>query len=430
MRIALVSYEYPPQKGFGGVGTYTFRLAGALGRFGHQVVVLAGPSEEHDILQPNVTVHRIPAHYGPRLRGRGMRWAYWRIIAPLMNRINPGVWHWLRWDLATFDALQDIDRQTPFDIVEAPEHAANGLAAGRLNKWPLVIRTHGPWDLFFRLNRTSGVPVNRLLAHLEYKSARYAQTLTAPSHSMAAFIRRHWNLPRAPRVLANFMDVPRQRHPLPPADGPQRIVCAGRIERFKGQDVLVRAFAKIAPQHPQAQLILIGPDQWSPDESFASLIEKICPDPQTRGRIHLPGPMPLRAVQDELVDSSIVAVCSSGFESFSFSTLEGMAAGRPIVACRSGAIPELLDNGRCGLLSAPNDVNDLAQNLDRLLSDRVLADSLAAAAHARAREHYDTLAVVPSIIEMYARTREAFSGWTEFPERSPPPPKRLRTSRG
>ena len=41
MRIGLVSYEYPPQSGLGGVGTYTFRLAGALGRAGHDVIVLA-----------------------------------------------------------------------------------------------------------------------------------------------------------------------------------------------------------------------------------------------------------------------------------------------------------------------------------------------------------------------------------------------------
>jgi len=43
------------------VGTYTFRLAGALGKTGHQVIVLAGPTEEPDLEQPNVTIHRIAA---------------------------------------------------------------------------------------------------------------------------------------------------------------------------------------------------------------------------------------------------------------------------------------------------------------------------------------------------------------------------------
>ncbi len=418
MRVALISYEYPPQQGYGGVGTYTFRLAGGLGRFGHEVVVLAGPSDEPEIPQPNVTVHRIPAQYGEGLRWRALRFAYWRFLSPLMNWSNRGVWHWLRWDLATCEALQEIDRKTPFDVVEAPEHAANGFFAGQLQRWPTVIRTHGPWDLFFRVNRTKGATLNRVLAYLERQSARYAHTLTSPSHTMAGFIQNHWQLAQAPRVLANFMDVPRQRPALPGPKEPQRILCAGRIERFKGQDVLVRAFAKIAQAHPQAELLLVGPDQWSPSQPFSDVLRTLVKDPAVRSRIHLIGPLTLRAVQDELNKCALAAVCSSGFESFSFSTLEAMAAGRPIVASASGAIPELLAGGRCGMLSPPGNVDELARNMSELLSDRALAASYAAAAHARARETYDTLAVMPGFIEMYARTRECFSGTTEFPERT------------
>src|SRR5437868_10838799 len=135
MRIGLVSYEYPPQKGLGGVGTYTFRLAGALGRAGYDVVVLAGPSEEAEIPLPNVTVHRIEAKYQPPVGGRGLRFLYWRVFARLMNWAHPLVWHWLRWDMASGQALLDIHRQTPLDVIEAPEHAANGLWVGRMCKW-------------------------------------------------------------------------------------------------------------------------------------------------------------------------------------------------------------------------------------------------------------------------------------------------------
>ena len=60
MRLGLVSYEYPPQSGFGGVGTYVYRLAGALAKAGHEVVVLAGPTDvPEEWPQENVT--SIPA---------------------------------------------------------------------------------------------------------------------------------------------------------------------------------------------------------------------------------------------------------------------------------------------------------------------------------------------------------------------------------
>lgn len=419
MRIGLVSYEYPPQSGLGGVGTYTFRLAGALGRAGHQVVVLAGPTESNaEIEQPNVTLHRIAARYEPSLGFRGLRWLYWRVFARMMDKAHPLVWHWMRWNLASGEALMEIHRRTPLDVIEAPEHAANGLFVGRLHRWPMVVRIHGPWDLFFAINRTEGTAMNRMLAYLERQSTGHAQVLTTPSHTMAAFIHSKWNLPQMPIVVPNFMDVPEAPLPLPEASEPQRIVCAGRLERFKGQDVLVKAFARIAAKYPKAELHIIGPDQWSATQSFASVVDQLVSEGDIRRRIVLTGPVTLARVQEELRESSVAVICSSGFESFSFSTLEAMAAARPIVGSRVGAIPELLDNGRCGLIAAPANVAQFAEALDRLLGDRELSQQLSVAAHTRARRRYDTGVAVPQMLGAFHRAKELFWGVEDLPRKN------------
>jgi glycosyltransferase involved in cell wall biosynthesis len=416
MRIGLVSYEYPPQRGLGGVGTYTFRLAGALGRAGHQVVVLAGPTEEKDIEQPNVTIRRIPARYEPPLGISAFRWLYWRVFATMMNKAHPLVWHWMRWNMASGDALLDIHRKTPLDVIEAPEHAANGLFVGRSHHWPMVVRVHGPWDLFFGINRTNGTAMNRMLAFLERRSVDHAQIVTTPSHTMSAFIRSKWNLSEAPQVVPNFMDVPIEAAPLPVPGKPQRIVCAGRLERFKGQDTLVKAFARIAVKHPSAELHIVGPDQWSTTGSFASVVDQLVTDPAIRRRIFLAGPQPLAKVQEELRRASVAVICSSGFESFSFSTLEAMAAARPIVGSRVGAIPELLDDGRCGLIAAPGNASQFADALDRLLSDRELSQQLSLAAHRRALRRYDTQVAIPAMLRQFKRAREIFHGVEDLPK--------------
>jgi glycosyltransferase involved in cell wall biosynthesis len=408
MRIGLVSYEYPPQRGLGGVGTYTFRLAGALGKAGNEVIVLAGPSEGAEFDQPNVTVHRLPARYDPPVNLRGVKFLYWKIFARLMESSNPIVWHWLRWDLASLPALAEIHRSTPLDVIEAPEHAANGLFTGLSRNWPMVLRVHGPWDLFFGINRNDGAALNNLLANLEKQSLQYSQVTTVPSRSMRHFITRRWHLAQRPVVIPNFMDVPRFRPPLPDEAEPQRIVCAGRLERFKGQDVLVAAFAMIAAKHPRAQLLLIGPDQWSKKERFAQVVEHLVRDESIRARIQLSGPQPLVSTQDELRRAAIAVVPSTGFESFSFSTLEAMAAGRPTVVSRMGAMPELLDYGRCGMIFSPGDVGELAMSLDRLLSDRELRENFAGCAHERARDVYDTEAVLPEFLSTYELARERF----------------------
>ena len=410
MRIGLVSYEYPPQSGFGGVGTYVYRLAGALGRAGHEVVVLAGPTDVAvEWPQPNVTLHRIEAYYDPP-RIPGMRFLWWKVIAKYLEKFHRIVWHWLKWNLASGPALLKIHEQTPLDVIEAPEHAANGLFAGWMRRWPMVIRLHGPWDLFFGINRTKGAALNRLLTFLERRSCDYADVLTAPSRTMAVFMHDRWRLPTMPTPVPNFMDVPEHAAPLPPADDAQRIVCAGRLERFKGQDTLVKAFARIAVKHPKAELVLIGPDQWSTKFTFSQWVDRSVPDPDIRRRIHLLGPQPLEQVQEALRNAAVAVVCSSGFESFSFSTLEAMAWARPIIGSRVGAVPELLDHGKCGLTAAPGNVAQFAEALDTLLSDRPLCERLGRAAHEKARRCYDTAAVLPAFVETFERARKIFTG--------------------
>jgi len=109
MRIGLVSYEYPPQQGLGGVGTYMFRLAGALGAAGHDVHVIAGPSDRSPVPQPNVTLHRIPAKFEIRSHSTALRWLYWQGLARVMAWMHPLIWHWIKWDLASYEALRSLD---------------------------------------------------------------------------------------------------------------------------------------------------------------------------------------------------------------------------------------------------------------------------------------------------------------------------------
>ena len=140
MRIGLVTYEYPPQQGLGGVGSYMFRLAGALGRAGHEVHVIAGPSHLAPVEQANVHLHRIPAQHILSSGSRALRWLYWRGFARVMNWMHPAIWHWIKWDMASFDAIEQLHASHPLDLIEVPEHAANGWMAGKIHRWPIVMR--------------------------------------------------------------------------------------------------------------------------------------------------------------------------------------------------------------------------------------------------------------------------------------------------
>ena len=410
MRIGLVSYEYPPQQGLGGVGTYMFRLADALGRLGHEVHVIAGPSDRSPVPQPNVHLHRIPARFEIRTKNAAVNWLYWRGLARVMAWMHPLIWHWIKWDMASYEALRAIDAQTPLDLIECPEHAANGWMAGTLHRWPIVMRMHCPWELFVRVNRFPFNPMNRLLSSLERRVARtHADAVTVPSQAMRDVVLRSWQLRRTPVVFPNFMDIPERQAPLPDEGGPQYILCVGRIEPLKGQDTLARAFAHIARRHPEARLVIVGPDRWPGTHRFSELLPQIVPDPEIRARIDLPGAVPLEKVAQMLRAARLAVISSRGFESFSYAALESLAAGRPVIATDIGALPELIQHEQTGLVVPAANPVALAAAMDRALSDRTECERLATAGFALARERCHTPRVLPQILGAYEDATNFYS---------------------
>ena len=389
-----------------------FRLAGALGRAGHEVHVIAGPSDRSPVPQPNVTLHRVPAFFDIKNRNVAVRWLYWQGLARLMGWMHPLIWHWIKWDLAAYDAIRQIDAAHPLDLVECPEHAANAWMAGHIHRWPIVIRMHCPWELFVRINRFPFNPMNRVLAYLERRTARcYADCVTVPSKAMAKVVQSTWELRRPPIIFPNFMDFPDRPEPLPPANREDEplIVCVGRIEPLKGQDTLARAFAMIAPRFPRARLVIIGPDRWPGKLSFAQLLPRFVPDSEIRSRIDLPGAVPLEMVSQMLRAARVSVISSRGFESFSYAALEALAAARPVLATDTGALPEMIEDGKTGLVVRAADAPAMAAAMERLLSDRTYSQQLAAAGFETARGRCHTPHVLPRIMDAYDQATTFYS---------------------
>jgi glycosyltransferase involved in cell wall biosynthesis len=85
-----------------------------------------------------------------------------------------------------------------------------------------------------------------------------------------------------------------------------------------------------------------------------------------------------------------------------YAVLEAMSCGLPIIATRVGGIPEIIDNGRNGLLVPPNDVKKLAESMLAIATDSGLRERLSKAARMTTTHRY-------SIESMVQQTREAFA---------------------
>jgi glycosyltransferase involved in cell wall biosynthesis len=183
------------------------------------------------------------------------------------------------------------------------------------------------------------------------------------------------------RVIPPGVDLDEWQNPAgdhAPQGLPDRFVLfAGRIASNKGLPTLLNAVAQLPPE-PRVSLVLIGRD-WGERENLVRLATSLGLSDRVRFLGHLENRGQYRAV----FRACEAFVLPSEWEAFGLVLLEAMAAGRPIVATSVGGIPEVLANGRSGLLVPYGDARALAGALSTVLSDRDRARSMVSAASQR-----------------------------------------------
>lgn len=170
-------------------------------------------------------------------------------------------------------------------------------------------------------------------------------------------------------VLPNPVDMNafRQAQSVEPED---LVVCVGGLRVEKGQDVLVKAFDRIAGDHPGWKLRLVGDGVTRPQ------IEALVSEAEHGERIELAGVQ--KDVASEYARAAFCVV-PSRYESLAMVAVEAMASGRPVIGFADCAGPaKLIENGINGLLVDPDDdrVSSLAQALDRMIRDGSLRQAM------------------------------------------------------
>ncbi len=336
MRIALVTpYDYPYP---GGVTEHIASLDRVFRQWGHDVWVLAASTREEDELDRNVL--KVSGGVVPLPTSGSMA----RIS------LSPRVYR----------RVKTILQEKSFDVIHLHEPMMPML--------PLVVLHHSRALNVgtFHAYRENGHPGYEYGRHLLQPFFDRLDAKIAVSEAARDAVARYF--PGDYTIIPNGIDYERfsrDEEPLPAyADGRPTILFMGRLEKRKGFQYLLEAFAHVRMAVPDARLLVAGAYDKEDKEPFVYQARR-----EGIGGIRFVGYVRDEVKARYLHSCDVCCVPSTGFESFGIVLLEGMAAGRPLVASDIPGYRGVLTDGREGLLVAPGDSQALAAALIRLLRD-------------------------------------------------------------
>jgi glycosyltransferase involved in cell wall biosynthesis len=256
-------------------------------------------------------------------------------------------------------------------------------AASHLIQFSLSI--HGP-DIFYNVEAD--------LLPEKLKWASFVRCISWFSRSQLCLLspQSHWgkfDIVRCgvePAIFAKRQD---------PGNESPRVLCVGRLVAAKGQSVLLEASALLSQAGVAHELRLVGT---GPDEE--QLRKRISIEGWTH--VTMTGGMGQEGVREEYSRADVFVLASFA-EGVPVVLMEAMACGVPVISTRIAGIPELIEDGHCGLLVAPGDVSSLAVAMRKLLENPEMRAALGAEGRAKVVRDFNLGHNGPAMAELFER---------------------------
>lgn len=355
-------------------------LCETLGKSGHEVDLLTF-HEGADVDMAGVKIHRIP--FMPRVQGIRPGFSLKKLAAD---------YHLWRKAAAMLKAER-------YDLIHAVEEAA--LMARRLSKrfgTPYVYDMDS--SLAAQMTERFGVlkPLGPIMRTIEGRAVKDSVGVVAVCQALEDIARAH--CAQTPRLRLEDIsllgvDSLRDDRPMEPieVEGPV-VMYVGNLEPYQGIDLLLKSFALVAPDVPDAKLVVVGGPN-KVDEYQAKARDMGLGD-----QAHFVGPRPPGQLSQVLALATVVVSPRTKGGNTPMKIYSYLDSGRPLLATSLYTHTQVLDDD-IALLVEPN-AEAMAQGLRRLLQDQELAARLAAQAKERVAACYSLQAFEDKLLGFYA----------------------------
>lgn len=405
MKICLLTYR--GNMFCGGQGIYIYYLSREFQRLGHEVHVISGPP--YPELPEGVKLYKVKSHsaYVSRYH-MGNHVGHMRNPVDLFEAAATRMGMYsepLAFSLRAYDAIRKLNPKIKFDVVHDNQCLGYGLTLIKRHKLPFVATIHHP----IALDRDSDFTQARnqiekwrrwwfysVYVPMQSFVGRRADRVITVSECSAREIERLMGIPSDRiRVVYNGIDtdVFNNLDGLPKKSN--SLIFVGNTEdRKKGIIYLLQAIKMLENECPVKLTIIDG---GAPEAQYVpALMQQI----NLNGRVTFAR----RLSGADLVkwySAADIAVVPSMFEGFGFPAAEAMACGIPVIAFNAGALPELVADGKTGILVPPADVPKLAAAIKKLVQDKELRCNMGKEARNRVLCKFNWELAAKQILKVY-----------------------------
>ena len=376
-----------------GIVTYVRWMAHEFRRQGHRVSIIAG------LL---AGTHECAVEVAPLMSLRLRSW--------FLSKTGAGEKAVFAWGEAIAKAINKIHRADPIDVIEMEESFGWFADVARLTSIPTVVKLHGPAFMSLVEDELDS-SLSRARIEREGAALRTALVLTSPAQAtLDATISRYQLSPLVCRHVVNPIG-------LLPADDMwnaencerKTLLFVGRFDKRKGGDLVLRAAANLMREDLDLRLVFIGPDVGVVDEtgkrvSFEAFASSVF-DAEPLSRVKFLGSQTPEQVS-RLRARSFLTVIASRWENQSYTALEAMLQGCPVVSSDAGGQKEIIRDGESGLLATAGDALDLGRKIRLMLDDPTQAVRLADCGQRYVASHHSPSRVVAMTLQVYREAIE------------------------
>lgn len=366
MKIVFLCNEYPPCPKVGGIGIFTHTIAHALVDSGHEVTILGygkdhGERNDHCVKVVILTESKI----------RGLAWFInrWRLYLWLKRRVCAA----------------------EMDILEIPEY--QGMLPFKFPWCPVVVRLHG-----------SGRRANISARILEKQTLKLHIKWIGVSNWIMQETQEKYNImPKNAEIIYNPVDVHIKTQVNIPVDLPENFVLyAGTVSDRKGAFVLAEAAREFLSHYPDLHLVYVGGLNVENGQRADQTIHNILGE-KFRSRVHFTGRVDHDIVLSCMSRAKVFAFPSK-LEAFSLVPLEAMSCGVPVIYSKLHSGPEAIDDEVTGLLADPNNPDDVAAKVLRILDNPELGVKMSKNARYAVKERFSLEKCVDSTLKFYRQS--------------------------